>query len=147
MRWGYFDGSSTIAHVDVVVSDDGDLAVDNWQENAGADEFFVALVIRVNSHRYVTKHGLRTGGGNYDLANFVQGWVGNFPQDALLCFMFDLNVSKTCLVDSTVVNDSFTSVDQIIFPHLSESVVHCLYHLIIQGKCKMLPGGAGAQGA
>ena len=79
MRWSYFDGSGTVTHVNVFVGDDGDFSVDDWQENAGADELFVALVIRVNSYRYVTKHGLRTGGGNYDFTNFVQGWVSYFP--------------------------------------------------------------------
>ena len=79
MRWCNFHCASTIIHIDILVGDDRDFLVGDWQENSRTDEVFVTLVIWVNSHRYIAKHGFWSCGSNDNLANFIQRWVGDLP--------------------------------------------------------------------
>src|SRR5690606_33230295 len=53
--------------VNVFVGDDGDQAVDQWQQHMAADQVAVALVFRVHGDGGVAEHGFRAGGGDHQV--------------------------------------------------------------------------------
>lgn len=64
--------------VGVVVTDDGDGAIRQWQHDALADEVLVLrlLVRRVHGHRRIAEHGLGARGGDRDVGRRIVRIVG-----------------------------------------------------------------------
>ena len=54
-------------HADVIVRDDGNLASEHRHDGFASDEFFVALVIGMDSHRGIAKDGLGADGRDRDV--------------------------------------------------------------------------------
>ena len=53
--------------------------------------------------------------------------------------MFYLDVSKAGLVFGTIIDNSLTSVNQIVIPHFLKCVVYGVDDFIVQSECQMLP--------
>ena len=65
MGWGDFDDASSKCFVDVVVCNDGNGFVAQWQMHVFANEVLVACVLRMHHDGDVAEHGFRSCGGNY----------------------------------------------------------------------------------
>ena len=62
---GDLDGTSAESHVNSdAISNNGDFAVGKGMNECLANQVLISLVIRMNCHCCVSKHGLDPGGGN-----------------------------------------------------------------------------------
>ena len=53
--------------------------------------------------------------------------------------MLYLDVGKAGLVFGAVINNSLTSVNQIVVPHFLKRVVYGVDNFVVQSECQMLP--------
>ena len=111
VRWRNFHRASTVVHIDVLVGDNRDFLVGDWQENPCADKVLVALIVRVDSYCYVAQHGLRPRGGDDNFADFIQRRVSDLPQLPCFIFMFNLDVGEAGLVFGTIINNPLAAVN------------------------------------
>ena len=53
--------------------------------------------------------------------------------------MFYFDVGKAGLVFGTVINNPFTSVNQIVIPHFLKRIIYSVDNFIVQSERQMLP--------
>ena len=68
MAWRDLDAARAEFHIDVLIAEDRDLTVHDWQDAGLADQMLIALVVRVDGHAGVAHKGFRTGGGDHQVA-------------------------------------------------------------------------------
>ena len=69
--WCNFHHTSAVSWIDIIISDDGNFALDNRQQRFAADKVFVALVVWIDRYGYVAKHRLGTRRSDNDFADFI----------------------------------------------------------------------------
>ena len=147
MRGRDFYGAGAEFRLNVVVSKYGDLTIDNWQDNAMADEVGVALVFRMYGDAGVAQHGLGPSGGDDDRSLAIDPVIADVPELAGCVFEDDFFVGEGGVRDRTPVNHPGALVDQALVIELDKDVADGFGELVVQGKALACPVAAATEGA
>ena len=79
-----FDAARSELRINVVVGDDGDFPVAEWECNHLPNEVLVTFIVWIYSDGRIAKHRLRTGRCHGDDFLGVKHWVLQMPQ--MTCF-------------------------------------------------------------
>ncbi len=71
MGRGDFDDAGAKFRIGVLIGDDGNEAVDNWENDFLADKMLVALIFRMNGDRGIAKEGFRAGCGHFEVTAVI----------------------------------------------------------------------------
>ena len=140
-RWRGTEPGSVTSQRDVTSADPWNPPSDQRQDHMLADQPGVAFVIRVNGDGGVAKFGLRTGGGQFKRTIFhvVQRRSG--------VLVIDLDIGKAGAVESTVINQALTPVNEAFIPHFLEGIVSAADDFIIERKGVTAPVDANTETA
>ena len=133
--------------VDVVVGDDGDLAVAERQAHGLADEVGVTLVVGVHHHGGVAEHGFGAGGGDDEGAAAVGERVGNGQELAVLFLAHHFQVGNGGLEHGVPVDQALAAVDQAFFEQAHEGFDDGLAGAFVHGEGFAAPVAGGAHAA
>ena len=118
-------------HVNVLVTENRNLAVHDREDAGLADEVLVALVIRVDRNAGIAHEGLRTGGRNHQLAR--------------LGFVLNLSVGQRSRAVRAPVDDAVALVDQALVVQVYEYLADRLGAALVHGKALAVPVAGGAE--
>ncbi|CNM74069.1 Uncharacterised protein [Mycobacterium tuberculosis] len=108
-----FDRAGAEFRVHVLVGDNGQLPVDEWVRQAGADQVTVALVIGMDGDRGIAQHRLDPGGGDHDVGlRVVKRAVPKRHQLAFDVAVVDLEVGDRGLQHRRPVDQPLGPIDQ-----------------------------------
>ncbi len=139
-------GAEVLVHV--VVGDHRDLAADQRQRHALADQVPVALVLGVHHHRHVAQHGLGPRGGHHQLLTRAVGQrVGDVPQKAVFLLALDFQVAHGGLQLRVPVDQALAAVDQALFVQPHKGFGDHLGQLLVHGEVLAAPVHRGAHAA
>ena len=137
--------------VDIGVRHDGDLPVHEGKPDLFADKVRVALILGMDSHSGIAKHGLGTGSrelqepGRGDTAVVLDQRILDVPEMAVLLLVLDLGVRDGGLADRAPVDDAAALVDPALFVHLAENFRDGLIAALVHGEALAVPVTGGAQ--
>ncbi len=83
MSWGNFYTTCAKFHIDIIVSNDWNLSISQWQIDHLSDQVLVTRIIRMNRHSAITKHGFWPSCGNHHNLIRVRYRVSYVPQRSL----------------------------------------------------------------
>ncbi len=127
------------------VRDHGDIPFHQGQAHGFAHEVAESLVLGMNRHRGVPEHGLRTGGGHYNLAAPGQG-IGDVVDAALLLLVLHFQVRQGGLAAGAPVDDVVPAIDQALFKKPDEDLPHRPGQALVHGEALPAPVHGGAHG-
>ncbi len=149
-------------HADVFVRDHRDLAPEDGHNDRFADEFLVALIVRVNSHRRVAKDGFGTDGCHRDEIGIPKLCFGNarsrtsgfrfehvleIVQRRILFLVFHLEVRDGGLESRRPVDQARSAVDQSLFIEVDKGLSDCPAQPIVQGEAFTAPVAGSTEAA
>ena len=127
--------------VDVVVGEDGDLAVDDRQHDSLAHEGGLLGVLRGDGDARVAEHGLGARGGDDDVVLAVDRLgqrVAQVPQVALLVLVLGLVVRDSGGAVGAPVDDALAAVDQAVVVPVAEDLAHGLGVVLVHGEALVI---------
>ncbi len=133
--------------VDIVVGDDGDLAVGQRQAHGLADQCGVALVFRMHHHRDVAQQRFGPRGGDRQVARAVRERIVDVPQRAVLFLADHFKVGHRGHQDRIPVHQALAAIDQTLFIELDEHAAHRSRHFRVHREIFARPVDRGAQAA
>ncbi len=133
------DAAAAEVWIDVVVGDDRDHTACQRQGDLFADQVLVTLVVRVYGHRGVAEHGLRTGGGDDDVAAAVGEWVFEVPHVAVFFLRDDLEVGDGGVQYGVPVDQALAAVDQAFFVQADEDFAHGVRQAFVHREAFFVP--------
>ena len=136
---GHLHGAGAEADLAVLVAHNGDLAAHQRQDAGLADEVLELLILRVDRHTGIAQHGLRTGGGDDDIAAAVAQRVANVPQVARLVHILHLGVRQRCQAVGAPVDDAAALVDQALVVQLAERLADSAGASLVHGEAAAIP--------
>ena len=129
--------AGTEVGVDVVVGEDGNLAVDDRQHDGLAHEGGLLGVLRGDGNARIAEHGLGARGGNDDVVLAVDRLgqrVAQVPQVALLVLVLGLVVRDGGGAVGAPVDDALAAVDQAIVVPVAKDLAHGLRVVLVHGE-------------
>ena len=87
----------SLGHVGVLVADDGDLLVQQGQDDMAAVQMSIAGVIAVDGNSGIAQHGLGTGGSQLQHLAGLLDRVEQVPEAAVLFLILHLGVWLPCM--------------------------------------------------
>ena len=145
------DNAGTEFTVDIGIRHDRDLAVNERKPDLFADQTRIALILGVNRHSSITKHGLgtcrrklqKTGRG--DAAVVFDQRIFDMPEMAVLLFVLHFRVGNGGLADRAPVDDAASLIDPALLVHLAEDFRDGLVAALVHGKALAVPVTGGAE--
>ena len=106
------DATRAEGRVDIVVRDDRNAALGQWQQKVLADKAAVAVIAGVDRHRDIAEHGFRPGGGDHQMAATIGKWVAQMPQEAVFLFGHHFQVGYSGMQHRVPVDQALAAVDE-----------------------------------
>ena len=142
---GDLDHAGALGHVGVLVADDGDLLVQQRQDDVAAVQMGVAGVVGVDGHGGVAQHGLGAGGGQLQHLAGLLDRVQQVPEVAVLLGVLHLGVRDGGVAVGAPVDHPVAPVDQALVIQPDEHLAHGVRAALVHGKALPLPVAAAAQ--
>ena len=147
MGRGDFHAAGTEVRVHVIVGDNRNIAVGQWQTHGLADQILIARVFRVHRHGGVTEHGFRAGGGHHQVPGPVGKRIAEVPHVALFFAVFHFQVGDRGVQGRVPVHQAFTAVDQALAVQAHEHFAHRVGQAVVHGEAFPGPVHAAAHAA
>ena len=132
-------------HVNVLVTENRNLAVHDREDAGLADQMLVALVVRVDGNAGIAHEGLRTGGRNNEVARAVRQRIADVPQLARLGFVLNLSVGQRSRAVRAPVDDAVALVDKALVVQVYEYLADRLGAALVHGEALAVPVAGGAE--
>ena len=142
---GDLDDTGALGHVGVFVADDGDLLVQQRQDDMAAVQVRIAGVLTVDSDGGIAQHGLRAGGGQLQHLAGLLDRVEQVPEAAVLLLILDLSVRDGGVAVRAPVDHAVAAVDQLLVVQADEHFLDGIRAALIHGEAFPLPVAAGAE--
>ena len=146
VRRSDFYNACTKFHINVLVGNNGDFAVDKGHYHSFANKVCVAWVVGVNCNGCVAQHCFRTGGCKGNCFASVWCTVSIVPEETILFSILYFGITKSSFANWTPVDDAVTTVNQAIVVHFYKCLSYFLGALFVHGKCKTGPVATATQG-
>ena len=132
-------------HLDVFIRHDGYLAPHEREYAGLADYVLIALVGRVDGYAGVAQHGLRAGGGDYQVAAAVAEGIADVPEMARLIDVLHLRVAQRGGALGAPVDDLLALVDELFLIEVDEGLAHGLGAGVVHREALALPVAGAAE--
>ncbi len=109
----------------------------------------IALIVRIDCHRRIPQHGLRTGCGKLQKLRFtgcsvlLSQRILNMPQMSRLLLILHLRIGNGSIADRAPVDNLCPFIDPAFFMHLAEHFGHGLITALIHCKALSVPVTGG----
>ena len=142
---GDLDDTGALGHVGVLVADDGDLLVQQRQDDMAAVQVGIAGVVAVDGDSGIAQHGLRAGGGQLQHLAGLLDRVEQVPEAAVLLLVLHFRIRDGGVAVGAPVDHPVAAVDQALVVQADEHFLDGVGAALIHGKALALPVAAGAQ--
>ena len=142
---GDLDHAGALGHIGVLITDNGDLFVQQGQHHMAAVEMGIAGVLAVDSHSGITQHGLRTGSSQLQHLAGLLDRVEQMPEVAVLLLILHLCIRDGGVAVGAPVHHTVAAVDQALVVQTDKHFLHCIRAAFVHGKAFPLPVTAAAQ--
>ena len=142
---GDLDHAGALGHIGVLVADDGDLLVQQRQDDVAAVQVGVAGVVGVDGDGGVAQHGLGAGGGQLQHLPRLLDRVEQVPEMAVLLGVLHLGVRDGGVAVGAPVDHPVAAVDQALVIQPDKDLPHRVGAALVHGKALPLPVAAAAQ--
>ena len=139
------DAAGAELHVNVLVTEDRNLAVHDREDAGLADQVLVALVVRVDGNAGIAHEGLRTGSRNDQIARAVRQRIADVPQLARLGFVLNLSVGQRSRAVRAPVDDAVALVDKALVVQVYKYLADRLGAALVHGEALAVPVAGGAE--
>ena len=140
----HFEGASAKLHIDIVIADDGNLALQNGHASAPPDEMAVTFVLWVHGDRGIAEDRLRARRGDWQmLAAFDR--IAEIIERDLFFAGFHLKVGYSRLQARAPIDQARSAIDQALLPQRDEGLNYGFGQAVIEGEAFAIPIAAGAQ--
>ena len=123
----------------VVICNNRNLTVCQWQLTHLSNDIFISLIIRVNCNCSISQKSLRTCCCNLKETVCSYDWVLNVPEESVLLFMFYLGIRQGSLTYRTPVDDSGASVNESFFMKVQEYFLNCFRTSLVHCETLSVP--------
>ena len=142
---GDLDDTGALGHIGVLIADDGDLLVQQGQDNMAAVEMGIAGVLAVDGNSGITQHGLGAGGCQLQHLTGLLDRVEQVPEIAVLFLVLHLGIRDGGVAMGAPVDHPVAAVDQALVVQAHEHFLDGIRAALVHGKALPLPVTAGAQ--
>ena len=132
-------------HVGMLVADDGDLTVQQRQDDMATVQVGVTGVIGVDGHGGIAQHGFGAGGSQLQIFAGLLHLVQQVPEAALLGLVLDLGVGDGGVAVGAPVDHAVAAVDQALVIQADEHFLHGVGAALVHGEALTLPIAGAAQ--
>ena len=148
--WRHLHRASAEVAADPLIEHDGDLAVHEREAQCFAVQVQETLVLGMDGHGHVAKHGLRPRGGDREIlaslpAVVTVHRVANLPQVALVLVVDHFEVADGGLATRTPVDDVRAAIDEPLLVEAHEGFAHGYREVVVHGEVFAVPIDGGAQ--
>src|SRR5207248_8808920 len=110
-----------------------------------AMQMAIAFVIRIDRHRSVAQHGLRTRGRNRDEFLCARYGITDLVELAIVFLVHDLEIGDGGHASWAPIDDVFAAVDQPFIPEADEALLHRARQALVHGEVFAVPINGIAQ--
>ena len=142
---GDLHDAGTLGHVGVLVADDGDLLVQQGQDDMAAVQMSIAGVIAVDGNSGIAQHGLGTGGSQFQHLAGLLDRVKQVPEAAVLFLILHLGVGNGGVAVGAPVDHAVAAVDEALVVQADKDFLDSLRAALVHGEALTLPVAAAAQ--
>ena len=136
--------AGALFHIGVLIADDGDLLIEQRQDDMAAVQVGIAGVIAVDGDGGIAQHRFGAGGGQLQLlARFLYG-VKQVPEVAVLLLIFHLGIADGGIAGGAPVDHAVAPVDEPLIVEALEHQLHRTGAALIEGEAFPFPVAAGA---
>ncbi len=140
---GHLHRAGAEADLAVIVAHDRDLPVHDGQDALFANEMSELFVLRVDGHAGIAHHGLRTGGGDHQIAAAVGQGIADVPHMAGLLGIFHLRVREGGGAVGAPVDDAGALINIALLIQVDKDLLHRPGAALVHGE----PGAAPIAGS
>ena len=139
MRGGYLNDTGTEVYLDIIIGDNGYLAVDYGQDERLADDILISFIIGVDGNSGIAEQGLGSGRCKLRIAASVLERIAKMPEVTRLILIFDLGVGDRSQAMGAPVDYSLAPVNESLFIEVAENLVDSLIAALVEGEALALP--------
>lgn len=121
MRGSYLNDTGTEVYLDIIIGDNGYLAVDYGQDERLADDILISLIIGVDGNSGIAEQGLGSGRCKLKIAASVLERIAKMPEVTRLILIFDLGVRDRGQAMGAPVDYSLTPVNESLFIEVAKT--------------------------
>ncbi len=125
--------------IHVVVGNDGNVPVAQWQAHPLSDQVRKPGILRVHRNGRVAKHGLRARGRHRDMAAVVTERIAEMPQMPLLLLSDHLEIGNRSVQGGVPVHQALSAVNQSFTVQADEHVLYRGRQPIVHGEALARP--------
>ena len=142
---GDLDDTGALGHIGVLIADNGDLLVQDGQDDVAAMQMGIAGILGVDGNSGITQHGLGTGGSQFQhFAGLLDG-VKQVPEIAGLLLVFDLGIGDGGDAVGAPVNHPVSTVDIALLVQADKNFLNGIRAALVHGETLPLPVAGGTQ--
>ena len=146
VRRRHLHRAGTKRRIDVLVGKEGNLPVDDGENQHPPHHAPVTLVVGVNGHARIAKHRLRARRGDLHVVLTIGELVAQMPELPALRLMLYLNVRKRRMAAGAPIRNACPLVDQPFLIKAHEDLAHRSAAPLVHGKPLPLPIAGRAEG-
>ena len=145
MGRGDLHHACTELNIHIIIGNHGNLSMHDGQDQSLAYHIFITLVIGVHRHGCIAQQGLRSGGGQLQVAAAVLKGIAQVPEVTGLILVLHLCVRDRGQAVGAPVNDALTPVNQALIVQLAKDLAHGLAASFVQSETLPIPVAGGAK--
>ena len=145
MGGGDLHNAGAFFHIGVLIAHDGNLFVQQRQNDMAAVQVGIARVLAVDGNGGIAQHGFGAGGGQFQHLTGLLDRVQQVPETAVLLLVFHFGVRDGSVAVGAPVHHAVASVDQALIIQAHKHFFHGVGAALVHGKALTLPVAGAAQ--
>ena len=139
MRGGNLNDTGAEVYLDIIVGDNGYLAVNYGQDKRLADDILISLIVGVDRNGGIAEQGFGPCCGELKIAASVLKGIAQMPEVTRLILIFNLCVGDGGQAVGAPVDYSLAPVYKSLFIEIAENLVDGLVAALVKGEALALP--------
>ncbi len=139
MRRSDFYHTGSLFHVGVFITYNGDLLVNQRQNDMTAMQMLITGIFTVNGYGCITQHGFGTGRGNFQIFSRFLDRIENMPEMTRFFLIFHLGIGNRGLTFRTPVNHSVATINAVLLIQIDKDIQYGFGTLFIHRKVFSFP--------
>ena len=139
MRGGNLNDTGAEVYLDIIVGDNGYLAVNYGQDKRLADDILISLIVGIDRNGGIAEQGFGSCCGELKIAASVLKGIAQMPEVTRLILIFNLCVGDGGQAVGAPVDYSLAPVDKSLFIEIAENLVDGLVAALVKGEALALP--------
>ena len=145
MGGGDLHNAGAFFHIGVLIAHDGNLFVQQRQNDMAAVQVGIARVLAVDGNGGIAQHGFGAGGGQFQHLTGLLDRVQQVPETAVLLLVFHFGVRDGSVAVGAPVHHAVAAVDQALIIQAHKHFFYGVGAALVHGKALTLPVAGAAQ--